>query len=87
MSLIKITVSDSQDKTLKLLMIKILESTKHYKPIFSPILIGKKLSKTNLIKFVKKLILQNKIIKNKIITCFQADLKRNKIHLNKKTIT
>ena len=87
MSLIKITVSDSQDKTQKLLMIKILESTKHYKPIFSPILIGKKLSKTNLIKFVKKLILQNKIIKNKIITYFKADLKRNKIHLNKKTIT
>jgi hypothetical protein len=87
MSLIKITASDSQDKTLKLLMIKILESTKHYKPIFSPILIGKKLSKTNLIKFVKKLILQNKIIKNKIITYFQADLKRSKIHLNKKTIT
>jgi len=87
MSLIKITESDSQDKTQKSLMIKILESTKHYKPIFSPILIGKKLSKTNLIKFVKKLILQNKIIKNKIITYFQADLKRNKIHLNKKTIT
>jgi hypothetical protein len=47
MSFIKIIVSGLQDKTLKLLMIKILELIKHNKQIFLEILIEKILSRTN----------------------------------------